>query len=74
MDFPFNYNGGFGSVSVTISLEIKKGCRFVYDLATCLKYLSIPTDSCDYKGINGKHGGYVWNTCYQWRIDPQLST
>lgn len=72
--YPFDYNGGFGSVTIKISLEILKDtCTFVYDEVTCMKYLSIPTDSCDCGGINDKHGGTISNLFYEFRIDPELS-
>lgn len=72
--YPFDYNGGFGTVIITVSLEILYDtCEFIYDEALCKKYLSVPTDSCDCSGINDKHGGKVINDCYEWRIDPQLS-
>lgn len=70
---PFAQNGGIGHVSIKISLEVLHDtCKYMYDEANCLKYLSIPTDSCDCSGINNKHGGKVINPCLQWRIDPQL--
>lgn len=73
-EYPFDYNDSFGSVTVRISLEILKDtCQYVYSEALCLKCLSIPTDSCDCGGINDKHGGTVTNSCYDGRIDPQLS-
>ncbi|KAH6714441.1 pectate lyase superfamily protein-domain-containing protein [Leptodontidium sp. MPI-SDFR-AT-0119] len=73
-EYPFAYNGGFGTVTIRISLEILKDtCEFVYDEKTCKQYLSVPTDSCDCGGINNKHGGTVSNNCLQWRIDPELS-
>ncbi|KAH7306164.1 hypothetical protein BKA65DRAFT_485864 [Rhexocercosporidium sp. MPI-PUGE-AT-0058] len=72
--YPFDYNGGFGTVTITVSLEILYDiCEFIYDEALCKKYLSVPIDSCDCSGINDKHGGKVINDCYEWRIDPQLS-
>lgn len=88
--FPFPYNGGFGTVSITISLEVKAHCSFGtyhkitpanplgYDIAhfdeeLCEHYLSVPTDSCNCAGVNGKQGGVLTNNCYVWRIDPQLS-
>lgn len=73
-EYPFAYNGGFGTVTIRISLEIlKESCEFVYDEKTCMKYLSVPTDSCDCGGINDKHGGTVSNNCLEWKIDPELS-
>lgn len=72
-DQPFDYNGGIGTVTIHLSLEIKAGCTWVWDLNECLKYLSVPTDSCNCNGVNGKQGGVVTNDCYTWRIDPNLS-
>jgi hypothetical protein len=72
-DQPFDYNGGIGSVTIHLSFEIKAGCTWVWDDDECLKYFSIPTDSCNCKGINGKQGGTVSNDCYTWRIDPNVS-
>jgi hypothetical protein len=88
IDFPFPYNGGIGSVDITISLKIKPGCSFgrlsyfnkrddlavrdTFDTAACLKYLSVPTDSCNCNGVDGKQGGIVENDCYIWRIDPNV--
>ena len=87
----FPYNGGIGSVDITISLKIKSGCSFgklsyfnkrdsiissrddKFDTALCLKYLSVPTDSCNCTGVNGKQGGIVENNCYIFRIDPNVS-
>ncbi|KAH9209807.1 pectate lyase superfamily protein-domain-containing protein [Leptodontidium sp. 2 PMI_412] len=72
-DQPFDYNGGIGTVTIHLSLEIKAGCTWVWDLNECLKYLSVPTDSCNCNGVNGKQGGVVTNDCYTWRIDPNIS-
>lgn len=87
----FPYNGGIGSVDITISLKVKSGCSFgklsyfnkrdssissrddKFDTALCLKYLSVPTDSCNCAGVNGKQGGIVENNCYIWRIDPNVN-
>lgn len=71
-DYPFPYNNGFGEVSIKISWQIKPKCKFDYSLTEYLKYLSIPTDSCDCGGIDNKHGGIVTNDCYEVRIDPNL--
>jgi hypothetical protein len=75
-------------VDITISLKIKPGCSFgrlsyfnkrddlavrdAFDTAACLKYLSVPTDSCNCNGVDGKQGGIVENDCYIWRIDPNV--
>lgn len=72
-DQPFDYNGGIGTVTIHLSFQIKAGCTWVWDLDECLKYLSVPTDSCNCKGVNGKQGGTVTNDCYTWRIDPNRS-
>lgn len=72
-DQPFDYNGGIGTVTIHLSFEIKAGCTWVWDLDECLKYFSVPTDSCNCKGVNGKQGGTVTNDCYTWRIDPNIS-
>ena len=69
-EYDFEYNGGVGYVSITVSLEIKPKCSFAYEKNLCVHYLSVPTDSCDCKGVNHKHGGRVTNNCYTWRIDP----
>jgi hypothetical protein len=73
MHFPFPYNGGIGTVDITISLEIKPRCSFTFSETLCEKYLSVPTDSCNCGGVNGKQGGIVENNCYIWRIDPNLT-
>lgn len=72
-DYPFPYNGGLGTVKITISLEIKENCEWVWNLNECKKYLSVPTDSCNCGGVDGKQGGVVSNNCYSWRIDPNVS-
>ncbi|GFP60365.1 glucan 1,3-beta-glucosidase [Trichoderma asperellum] len=41
-----------------------------FDMTLCEKYLSVPADSCNCAGVNGKQGGIVENNCYIWRIDP----
>ncbi|EGO56022.1 hypothetical protein NEUTE1DRAFT_117997 [Neurospora tetrasperma FGSC 2508] len=69
-DFDFPYNSGIGFVSITISLEIKAKCSFVYNKNLCVHYLSVPTDSCNCGGVNHKQGGKLTNNCYVWRIDP----
>lgn len=69
-DFPFPYNGGAGTVTITISMAIKKGCGFDWDRNLCQKYLSVPADSCNCAGVNGKQGGVVENDCYKFRVDP----
>ncbi|KAI1810629.1 hypothetical protein GGS20DRAFT_166843 [Poronia punctata] len=79
IDFPFPYNGGIGIVIIAISLEIKRRCSFIFSESSifseslCEKYLSVPTDSCNCAGVNGKQGGIVENNCYIWRIDPNIS-
>ncbi|KFY31396.1 hypothetical protein V493_01147 [Pseudogymnoascus sp. VKM F-4281 (FW-2241)] len=73
MDFPFPYNGGIGTVKITISLEIKPRCKFTYNKNLCMKYLSVAADSCNCGGINGKQGGVVENNCYKFMSDPNLS-
>lgn len=70
---PFDYNGGIGTVTITLSLQINEGCTWVWDYNECLKYFSVPTDSCNCNGVNGKQGGTVTNDCYTWRIDPNVS-
>jgi hypothetical protein len=35
MDFLFDYNGGIGSVTITISLQIKPRCSFMFDETLC---------------------------------------
>jgi hypothetical protein len=72
-DQAFDYNGGIGSVTITLSFQINTGCTWVWDNNECLKYFSVPTDSCNCKGVNGKQGGTVTNDCYTWRIDPNIS-
>lgn len=69
-EYDFAYNGGVGFVSIRISLEIKPKCSFEFNKNLCRKYLSVPTDSCNCGGIDGKQGGIVENNCYKWRIDP----
>ncbi|KAH9845616.1 glycoside hydrolase family 55 protein [Teratosphaeria destructans] len=72
-DFRFPYNGGAGIVDITISLEINDKCDWTWNENECKKYLSVPTDSCNCGGENGKQGGVVSNNCYTWRIDPNRS-
>ncbi|KAK3951638.1 hypothetical protein QBC32DRAFT_325051 [Pseudoneurospora amorphoporcata] len=69
-EYKFEYNGGIGFVGITVSLEIKPKCSFNYSKSLCQRYLSVPTDSCDCNGVNGKHGGTVENNCYKWKVDP----
>lgn len=71
-DFPFPYNGGAGTVTITISMQIKTGCGFDWDSTLCKKYLSVPADSCNCAGVNGKQGGIVENNCYKIRVDPNV--
>jgi hypothetical protein len=73
MDFPFDYNGGIGTVTITISLQIKPRFSFIFDKTPRMKYLSVPSDSCNCDGINGKQGGVVENNCYKWMADPNIS-
>jgi hypothetical protein len=73
MDFPFPYNGGLGTVTISISLQIKPRCSFNFDRNLCQKYLSVPADSCNCGGVNGKQGGVLENNCYKWMADPNLS-
>jgi hypothetical protein len=93
--YPFDYNGGIGSVDIVVSLKIRSGCSFgklsyfkkrdanltdshelverdtsTFNTNSCLHYLSVPSDSCNCNGIDGKQGGVVVNDCYEWRIDP----
>jgi hypothetical protein len=73
MNFPFGYNGGIGTVIITVSLQIKPRCSFIFDKTLCMKYLSVPSGSCNCDGINGKQGGAVENNCYKWMVDPNIS-
>jgi hypothetical protein len=73
IDFPFPYNGGLGTVTIPISLQIKPKGSFCYDYNLCMEYLLVPDDSCNCGGINGKQGGIVSNNCYSFKIDPNLS-
>lgn len=73
IDFPFPYNRGFGTVDITISLEIKSKCNWTYNFNECIEYLAVPENSCNCNGVNGKQGGVVTNNCYEWRMDPNLS-
>lgn len=73
IDFPFPYNGGLGTVTITISLQIKPRCSFTWDRNLCQKYLSVPSDSCNCAGVDGKQGGVLENNCYTMRVDPNLS-
>lgn len=72
-NFPFAYNGGLGTVTITISLQVKPGCSFEFNQNLCQHYLSVPADSCNCAGVNGKQGGIISNNCYNWRVDPNLS-
>lgn len=72
-DQVFPYNGGVGYVTISLSFQINKGCTWAWNSNECLKYFSVPTDSCNCKGVNGKQGGTVTNDCYTWRIDPNIS-
>lgn len=71
-DFPFLYTGGFGSVTTSMSLQIKPRCSFNFEMNLCQKYFSVPADSCNCGGVNGKQGGVIENNCYKWRVDPNL--
>jgi hypothetical protein len=73
MNYSFPYNGGFGTVTITISWQIQPLCEFIFDMNLCMQYLSVPDNSCNCDGINGKQGGIVKNDCYTIRVDPQLS-
>lgn len=86
--YAFPYNGGLGTVSIKVSLQVKNGCSFGnlhraakrdldgrstdFDEGLCEHYLSVPTDSCNCGGKNGKQGGIVENDCYIFRIDPEM--
>ena len=72
-EYTFSYNGGIGYISIATSLEIKQDCEFEWNLNECEKYLSVPTDSCNCGGVNGKQGGIVSNDCFTWRIDPKVN-
>jgi hypothetical protein len=67
MNFHFDYNGGIGigTVTITISLQIKPRCSFIFNKTPRMKYMSVPSDSCNRDGINGKQGGVVENNCYK---------
>ena len=69
-DYPYNRGVGFVSIHVALEIKANSKCGFKYDKNLCLHYLSVPTDSCDCHGVNGKHGGIVKNNCYKWTIDP----
>ncbi|TPX15620.1 uncharacterized protein E0L32_004318 [Thyridium curvatum] len=73
IDFPFPYNGGVGTVTITISFAIKDKCSFIFNRNLCEHYLSVPADSCNCKGVNGKQGGVFENNCYSILVDPNLT-
>lgn len=72
-DFPFSYNGGFGTVTIHISLDVFSGCELEFNYDECRRYLGVPVDSCNCGGVDWKQGGVVENNCYSWRIDPNLT-
>ncbi|KAK1959917.1 pectin lyase-like protein [Colletotrichum sublineola] len=70
--FEFPYNGGIGTISIRIRLDISDGCEWKWDYNECRRYLTVPVDSCNCGGINDKQGGTVRNKCYSWTIDPNV--
>ena len=42
---------------ITLSLEVKEGCEWVYDERECNSYLRIPVDQCQRDDVNYKKGG-----------------
>ncbi|KAI1452083.1 glycoside hydrolase family 55 protein [Annulohypoxylon moriforme] len=72
--YPFDWNGGIGTVSISIQLEVKPKCEWLYSYNECRKYLSVPVDSCNCDGENGKQGGVVENNCLKWTIDPNIAS
>lgn len=57
-------------LEVVLSLDVFEGCEWQWDYNECRRYLSVPVDSCNCGGVNGKQGGTVENNCLRWRIDP----
>lgn len=52
------------------SVEIFQGCEWEYSFDECVRYMKVPTDSCDCSGANRKQGGIASNGCSKWRMDP----
>ncbi|KAL8363406.1 hypothetical protein RB601_009262 [Gaeumannomyces tritici] len=65
-------SSGSWPISIDASLSILPGCQFVVNYDRCEKYLSVPVNSCNCEGENGKKGGTIGNRCYEWSIDPNL--
>ncbi|KAH9219166.1 hypothetical protein DL95DRAFT_405094 [Leptodontidium sp. 2 PMI_412] len=72
--YPFPYNGGFMSIKIDFQFSIPNvntllGRDLVnaqlysweYDFDECMKYLSVPRDSCNCGGVDNKQGGVVTN-------------
>ncbi|KAK3985138.1 hypothetical protein QBC44DRAFT_374476 [Cladorrhinum sp. PSN332] len=63
-----------GNVHINFSLDIFDGCEFPANKALCFRYLTVPVDSRNCNGVNGKQGGHVSNDCYIWRVDPNYGS
>jgi hypothetical protein len=66
---PFS-SGQFSTTKIYMRMVIKEGCEWRWNLAECQRYLSVPVDSCNCEGIDGKQGGTLSNNCMEWKIDP----
>ncbi|KAK1991996.1 pectin lyase-like protein [Colletotrichum falcatum] len=71
-DFELDYNGGVGSIVITIRFEITHNCQWKWDYNECRHYLTVPVDSCNCASVDHKQGGTVRNGCYSWTIDPNI--
>ncbi|KLU87180.1 hypothetical protein, variant [Magnaporthiopsis poae ATCC 64411] len=64
-------DGGW-PISIDTQLTIYPGCEFVVNYNRCEKYMSVPADSCNCEGENGKRGGTIGDRCYEFMVDPNL--
>ncbi|KAK7962894.1 glycoside hydrolase superfamily [Apiospora aurea] len=58
------------AIQVFISVELKRGCAWAVDYATCKSELLKIVDGCSRDTTSGKQGGLLENNCVKWRIDP----
>ncbi|KAL5327699.1 hypothetical protein ACEPPN_005402 [Leptodophora sp. 'Broadleaf-Isolate-01'] len=83
--YPFPNNGGFMSIKIDIQFSIPNVNTLLgrdlanaqlysweYDFDECMKYLSVPRDSCNCGSVDNKQGGVVTNKGMYWTLDPNL--
>ncbi|KAF2024263.1 hypothetical protein EK21DRAFT_104790 [Setomelanomma holmii] len=61
-------------IEVKYSVEMKEGCKWKVDEATCKAEWRKVIDGCDRNTADRKQGGRLVGDCVTWRVDPNASS